>query len=197
MHHLRIPRLRSQHLAPSPAAVIVGVVSHVSAGVLVVSQYSRDDGHHSHGGQSRPLTVDASAAKVTVDGSAGKVAPGDTVAVLGEATGNIVLASRVFALSGEAESLRGEVTAINGDAVTVRSQGVETTFALGSGANEVPLLLDGVPAAADQLRVHDRLVVLGYVQAEEEGFVPVAAFGFDGHNQGPCGDNNLPGHHHH
>jgi hypothetical protein len=197
IHHLRIPRLRKEHLAPSPAAVVVGIVEHVSPGSLVVSQSSRDDGDHSRGSAPRAVTVDTSEARVTVDGAAGKVAPGDSVAVLGEAVGGHVLAARVFALSGEVESLRGVVTAISGDAVTVRSEGGETTFVLGSADTEVPLLLDGAPATADQLRVHDRLVVLGYLQAEEESFVPVVAFGFDGHDRAPCGQNDLPRRHHH
>jgi hypothetical protein len=194
---LVIRTVRKRHVAPSPATVIVGRVDRVSAGELVVTQFSRDDGRHDHGSQRHPLSVDVSQAKVTVDGAPGNVHAGDYVAVLGEANGDSVLASRVYDISGEAESLRGPVVGINGDVVSVRSEGFTTTVALGSGENEIPLFIDGGAASADQLRVHDRIVVLGVVSQEEEGFVPVVAFGFDHNNHHPCGDNPLPRHHRH
>jgi hypothetical protein len=197
MKHLVIPKVKNVHVAPSPAAVTVGVVDQVSSNGLVVSQFSRDDGDHGRDGAQHRLSVDTSTAKVTVDGGAGTIRRGDLVALLGEADGSNVLASRVFGFSGEAESLRGEVKAIDGDAVTIRSEGYDTTISLGSGANDVPLFLDGAAAATDQLRVHDRIVVLGVVRSEEEGFEPLVGFAFDGHDNGPCGDNPLPRHHRH
>jgi hypothetical protein len=194
---LVIRTVRKRHVAPSPATLIVGHVDRVSAGELVVSQLSRDDGRHDRGSQRHPLSVDVSQAKITVDGAAGTVHAGDFVAVLGETNNDSVLASRVYDISGEAESLRGQVVAVNSDAVTVRSEGFDTTVSLGSGDNEIPLFIDGGAASADQLRVHDRIVVLGVVSEEEEGFVPVLAFGFDHNNHHPCGDNPLPRHHQH
>jgi hypothetical protein len=193
--HLRLPRVHTSHVTPTPASVLVGVVDRTSGGDLVVTQISRDDGSHSSESARHALSVDTSAATVTVDGAAGKVEPGDLVAVLGEVNGNYVLASRVYAFDDEADALVGDVKAVDGDTVTVRSEGFDTQTSLGSGSSQVPLFIDGASAATDQLAAHDRIVVLGVVDEEEEGFVPQVAFAFDGHDKAPCGDNPPPRHH--
>jgi hypothetical protein len=193
LKHLRVPHVHTVHVAPTPASVLVGVVDHTSSGTLVVSQASRNNGSHSSESARHALSVDTSAA--TVDGAAGKVLPGDLVAVLGEVNGNYVLASRVYAFDDEADALVGAVKAVDGATVTIRSEGYDTPTALGSGSSQVPLFIDGASAATDQLAAHDRIVVLGVVDEEEDGLIPQVAFAFDGHDKAPCGDNPSPRHH--
>jgi hypothetical protein len=194
--HIVIPRVRSEHTTASPATVFFGIVRKASSGSLVVAQLGRIDGGHSRGGQRHSLTVDTSGATVSVDGAPGTAKAGEFVAVLGEAQSNNVVAAKVFVLSGEAEALVGAVKSVSGDAVTVHSFGFDSTVALGSD-NDAPLFIDGAVASTDQLVAHDRIVVLGVVSQEEEGFQPVMAFGFDGHDHAPCGDNPAPRHHRH
>lgn len=196
MKHLVVPHVHNSHVAPSPATSVVGMVDQVSGNHLVVTPFTRDDGRHSNDGGNGRFAVDTSMASVSVDGGNGKPARGDLVAILGEVTGHSVLAHRVYAFSQEAEVLRGRVVAINGDNVTVKSEDSRMTVSLGSGTDQLPLFVDGSPVATDQLRVGDNLVVLGVVSQEEEGFVPVVAFGFTEHDHGPCGDNPEPRHHH-
>jgi predicted aconitase with swiveling domain len=188
--HPVIPMLHAADVTPAPASVIVGTVSQVVPSGLIVAQLSRDDGDNRDGRSSHQLSVDTSMAKVTVDGSdGGSLHHGDFVAVLGEADGDNVLASRVYALSDVAETLRGTVVAINDDKVATRNYEGRTVVSLGSGASQVPLFLNGAFAATSALTEGDRIVVLGTVTEEEEGFVPLIAFAFNGHDNGPCGDN--------
>jgi hypothetical protein len=194
--HLAVPKLRQAHVMPSPASVVVGVVDRVSDGQLVVSQLSRDNGDHSAGTQQHRLTIDTSGAKQTVDGGNGRIRANDLVAVLGETVGDSVLASRVVAFSQAPDALAGTVSKVDAAKVAVHNKQGRTSVTLGQGDGQVALFLDGSSAATDQLRDGDRIVVLGAVSEDEEGFTPVVAFAFDGHDDGPCGDNPLPSHHH-
>jgi hypothetical protein len=188
--HLLIPTLHAADVAPAPASVIVGTVSDVVPGGVVVAQFSRDDGDHGDGRSSHKLSVDTGTAKVTVDGAyGGSLHRGDFVAILGEADGDNVLASRVYALSDVAETLRGSVVAVNDDKVAIRSYAGKTTVSLGSGDSQVPMFLNGALASTSALGEGDRIVVLGIVTEEEDGFVPLIAFAFNGHDNGPCGEN--------
>jgi hypothetical protein len=195
--HLVVPRVHHVKATAAPASVVVGVVDKVRDGQLLVSQFSHDDGRHGQGSRRHELTVDTGNAKVTVDGGTGRVRAGDLVAVLGETEEDTVLASRVFAFSNEVEALRGRVVGINDGDVAVRSENGVATVTLGSGDSQVPLFLNGSLAATSDLHVGDRIAVLGVLTEEEESFTPLAAFAFNGHDDGPCGDNPPPGHHHH
>jgi hypothetical protein len=148
-HNLTIFRHNDETITPAPASLFFGTVVSVSDEQFVLNEHTRDNGRHEdgddhgHGGDgddqgqdnvtrqsdhgrgglgpsSHLITVDDANATITVDGSTDvQLAEGDTVAVLGEATDDTVVAADVFGYTVAPSFLRGDITDINGQVVTV------------------------------------------------------------------------------
>jgi hypothetical protein len=162
-----------------------------------------DGGGNNNSGHQ--IVIDDTAATITVDGNAGAVAVGDTVAVLGEATDNTVMASTVWAFSTPPAFLRGDITAISGDNVTIGDNDDHDNVARDHGGdndNPITVSLTGVPlalngdtgATTSQLAVGEKLLVIGSVDATTHAFTPTLAFAFNDNDNNPCGDNDHHGH---
>jgi hypothetical protein len=138
-------------------------------------------------GHGHQVMVDDTTSTITVDGAAGTIAVGDTVAVLGEATDNTVVASTIYAFTTAPAFIRGEVNAVSGDNVTLRDNGNTSTVSL----TGVPLALNGdVGATTSQLVVGDKLLVIGTLDTSTGQITPEDAFAFNHHDDNPCGDND-------
>jgi hypothetical protein len=227
-HVFTIRHNRHETVTPSPATLFFGSVTAVNGTLLTVSENDRDDGDHHdgndndndgehHGGDNdrvspadhspggpgdndnegpgHTITVDDSAATITVDGASGTIAVGDTVAVLGEASHDTVVASTIYAFTTDPSFMRGKVQQVSGDTVTLRDDGNTFTVSL-SG---VPLAVNGdVGAAPSQLMVGDKLLLVGPLDSSTDQVTPEVAFGFNHHDDHPCGDNDEHhGHHGH
>ncbi|HEY1740039.1 MAG TPA: hypothetical protein VGI86_15095 [Acidimicrobiia bacterium] len=143
-------------------------------------------GHHGHHGDGDQVTVDDTNAVITVNGSEGDLAVGDTVAILGEITDHTVVASSIFAFTSTPDFVRGNVVTIDGDNVTINDRGDGTTVSL----TGVPLAINGdLGADPSQLKVGDKLLVVGTTNPESGQIVPDVAFAFNHHDHHPCGDN--------
>jgi hypothetical protein len=145
------------------------------------------DGDGDGDGHGHQVMVDDTTAAITVDGQAGTIAVGDTVAVLGEATDNTVVASTIYAFTAAPAFMRGEIRAISGDNVTLKDDGNSTMVSL----TGVPLALNGdVGATTSQLVVGDKLLIVGTMDASTGQITPMLAFAFNHHDDNPCGDND-------
>lgn len=143
------------------------------------------DGHGD--GHGHQITVDDTTAAITVDGAAGTIAVGDTVAVLGEATADTVVASTIYGFTTAPAFMRGEVNDVNGNIVTVRDNGDTSTVDL----TGVPLALNGdVGSTPSQLVAGDELLVIGTLDSNTGQITPEVAFAFNQQDDHPCGDNN-------
>jgi hypothetical protein len=143
-------------------------------------------------GQGHQVMVDDTAATILVDGAAGTIAVGDTVAVLGEAMDNTVIASTVWAFSTPQSFMRSEVQQVSGDNVTVRDDGNTSVVSL----TGVPLALNGdVGATPSELVSGDKLLVVGSLNTMTGQVTPELAFAFNDNDNNPCGDNHDHGDH--
>lgn len=204
-------------VSPAAAALFFGTVKAVNANRLTVSVNDRDDGDHHDGndndgehhgdgddrvspsehspggpgdndndGPGHTIAVDDTTAAITVDG-ARAIAVGDTVAVLGEASHNTVVASTIYAFTTAPSFMRGKVQQVNGDTVTLRENGTTSTVSL----TGVPLAINGdVDATPSQLIVGDKLLLVGPIDAGTGQVTPEVAFAFNHHDDHPCGDND-------
>jgi hypothetical protein len=156
-------------------------------------------GGHGHAGgdndgRGHRVTVDDTAASITVDGAAGTIAAGETVAVLGEVTDNTVVASAIYAFTTKPGFSRGKVTMVSGENVTFRHDGNTVLVSL----TAVPLALNGdVGATPSELVAGDKLLLVGSIDAHTGVITPQLAFAFNHHDDHPCGDNHERGHHGH
>jgi len=170
----------------APAHVYLGTVLAVNGNILTVAkaaEASDDPTENSDGSDS--FTVDISSATVTLDGATGALAPGQSVAVLGEGDSDTVLASSVFAFSTAPTVLGGEVSTVTGTAVTLTSDDTSSTVDLAG----VPLYFNGNPSATPgQLTTDAHLLILGSTDAAG-AFTPTLAFAFDNADTHPAGDN--------
>lgn len=110
----------SVQAAPRPAEVFLGEVAAVNGTLLRVAASSAAGGDD-FGDENNLLAVDTSAATGTVDGAAGTPSAGDFVIVLGERSGNTVVAATVDAYTTAPDAEAGEITAISGTTVTLGS----------------------------------------------------------------------------
>jgi hypothetical protein len=215
-HVFTVRHCDDETVNPSPASLFFGTVQTVSANLLTVSERDRDNGdhhdgdehHHGHhgggdgdspadhghggdDGDGHQITIDDSTATITVDGASGTIVAGDTVAVLGEATHNTVVASTIYAFTQAPGFMRGNVQQVSGDNVTLRDRGTTITVSLA----DVPLAINGdVGATPSQLKVGDKLLVIGDIDIESGQVTPEVAFAFNHHDDHPCGDNHGHGH---
>jgi hypothetical protein len=144
-------------------------------------------GDNDNEGPGHSITVDDTTATITVDGASGTIAVGDTVAVLGEASHDTVVASTIYAFTTAPSFMRGKVQQVNGDTVTIRDDGNTSTVSL----TGVPLAINGdVGATPSQLVVGDKLLLVGPVDAGTGRVTPEVAFAFNHHDDHPCGDND-------
>jgi hypothetical protein len=154
------------------------------------------------GSSGHQITIDDSHAAITVDGSTDTpLAVGDTVAVLGEASHDTVVAAEVFGFSQAPAFLRGDITAINGDTVTIggdNNHGDKVADDHGGDNDQsatvsltgVPLVLNGdAGATTSQLMVGDKLIVIGTTDSTTGELTPELAFAFNGNDDNPCGHN--------
>jgi hypothetical protein len=155
-------------------------------------------------GPGHQITIDDSAAAITVDGAAGTLAVGNTVAVLGEQTTDTIVAASVFGFTQAPTFARGEISNIAGDNVTFgddnHGHGGDDIAGNHGGDNDdsmtvsltgVPLALNGDEGATpSQLVVGDKLIVIGSTNATTSQFTPELAFAFNGDDHNPCGDND-------
>jgi uncharacterized Zn-binding protein involved in type VI secretion len=145
------------------------------------------DGDHDGNDDGHRITIDDTSAAVTVDGMSGSITVGDSVAVLGEAANNTVVASTIYAFTTPPSFRRGKVQQVAGDNVTFRKDGDSTTVSLAG----VPLALNGdVGATPNQLMTGDKLLLIGPLDADTGQVVPDVAFAFNHHDDHPCGDND-------
>jgi hypothetical protein len=222
-HVFTIHHNDGETVTPAPATLFFGTVDAVNGTLLTVSENDRDNGrhhdchghngkgngdgndslapaHHSPGGSGEgegdgnQITIDDSAATITVDGAAGTIVVGDTVAVLGEASEDTVVASAIYAFTQPPGFIRGNIQQIDGDNVTLSEHGNPVTISL----TGVPLALNGdVGATTSELAVGDKLLVIGSIDSESGQITPDAAFAFNHDDGHPCGDNHGHGHHGH
>lgn len=204
-HVFRIRHNHDETVTAAPAMLIFGTVQAVNANLLTISENDRDNGDHHDGGDNggehhggdgdergHQVTIDDTTATITVDGASGTIAVGDTVAVLGEATDNTVVASTIYAFTEAPSFMRGKVQAVNGDNVTLKDDGNTSTVSL----TGVPLALNGdVGATPSELMVGDKLLVIGPLDTSTGQVMPEIAFAFNHHDDHPCGDNDEHGHH--
>jgi hypothetical protein len=158
-------------------------------------------------GDSHVITVDDSTATIIVDNGSNPLAVGDTVAILGEVTDNTVVAEAIFGFSTRPAFLRGDVVSVAGSSVTV-STGDDGQDGEGSGSgpadggwegdggstqtfdlSDVPVALNGSSARASDLVAGDKIIVIGPTNPETGQIIPEVVFAFNGHDDGPVGDN--------
>jgi hypothetical protein len=169
---------------------------------------TRDDSPGGPGNDGHQIVVDTSSAKtVELDGSEGAPVVGDEVAVLGEVSDNTVLADAIYGFSNPQSFLRGNIEAINGTTVAINAHGHggndNDAKDHGNGGNtqlvnlgDVPLFVNGSTGSTiDQLKVGDKLLVIGAFSLTDNSFTPALAFAFNGHDDHPCGDNGDNGGH--
>jgi hypothetical protein len=162
----------ADHAAPFHA--YFGTISAVQGTLLTVAKSSRpsDDGDESRTGS---FTVDVSGATESVDGSAGTPAVGQSVAVLGAQSHDLVVATSLWAFSAAVQQIAGPVSSVTGTVVTVRGRHDTTTSVDLAG---VPLVFNGVSGSTpDQLTTRADVIVLG--QRNTDGsFTPTLAIAF-------------------
>ncbi|MBV9487960.1 MAG: hypothetical protein JO246_18140 [Frankiaceae bacterium] len=227
-HKFTIFRHSDETVTPAPASLFFGTVVSVSGEQFILNEHTRDNGdredgddhghggdgdgrdsvrgtsHGGHGSSSHLITVDDADATITVDGSTDtELAAGDTVAVLGEATEDTVVAADVFGYTVAPSFLRGDITAIDGQVVTVGDNqgddqgddhvarpahdGENDDTPVTVDLTEVPLALNGaLNASVSDLAVGDKLIVLGDLNSESGSFDADVAFAFNGHDHHPC-----------
>jgi hypothetical protein len=231
-HHFIVMRHNDENVTPAPASLFFGTVDAINGNELTVGEHDRDNGDNESGrdqrhgddgpgddsrtvahdggpgggdnsGRGHRITVDDSAAAITVDGSTGTpLAVGDTVAVLGEASHDTIVAAQIFGFTNAPAFLRGDITAISGNNVTVGddNDGNDNDRAAADDHGNddavtvslagVPTFLNGDPgAAASDLAVGDKLVLIGSVDSTGT-FTPTMAFAFNHRDDNPCGDND-------
>jgi hypothetical protein len=198
-HVFTVRHCDGESVNSASAWLFFGTVQAVNANLLTVSVNDRDNGnhhdgeeHHGHhgGGHGHQITIDDSTAAITVDGASGTIVVGDTVAVLGEATHNTVVASTIYAFTQAPGFMRGEVQQVSGDNVTLSDDGNTTTVSLAG----VPLAINGdVGSTPSELKVGDKLLVIGPIDIESGQVTPEVAFAFNHHDHHPCGDNHGGG----
>jgi hypothetical protein len=230
--HLTVMRHSDETVTPAPASLFFGTVVAISGNQLTVAEHDRDNGDgeqgddHGHGGDGsddsqsaapadrgpggssgsgHQITVDDTNATITVDGSTDTpLVVGDTVAILGEATEDTIVAADIFGFTTAPDFLRGDVTAIDGNVVTLGDDqsgdsedgdvaddhGGDDDQSVTVDLTNVPLALNGsLGSSPSDLTVGDKLVVLGSFDSTSGTFTPDAAFAFNGDDDQPCGDN--------
>jgi hypothetical protein len=103
---------------PQPAEVFLGVVTAVTPTGLMLQEASAAGGDD-FGDDQNSLTVDTSAATVSVDGAAGTVDADEFVIVLGERDADIVVAATVDAYTTPPDVEAGRISAITGPMITL------------------------------------------------------------------------------
>jgi hypothetical protein len=176
-----------KNLVGRPAAfhVYLGTITAVNGTLLTVDKAPRpsDDEAESEKGS---LTVDVSAATVSVDGGPGDVSVGQTVAVLGSSVEDVVAATSVFGFTTAPAVAAGRVSDLTGSVATVGTRhggedGDNTGAEVNGGTGEddgddvdqpavgtavdlsaATLIVDGSSGATpDLVQVGARLVALG------------------------------------
>jgi hypothetical protein len=103
---------------PQPAEVFLGVVTAVTPAGLTLQEASAAGGGD-FGDDQNSLTVDTSAATVSVDGAAGTVDADEFAIVLGERDANNVVAATVDAYTTPPDVQAGRISAIAGTTITL------------------------------------------------------------------------------
>jgi hypothetical protein len=103
---------------PRPALVFLGVVTAVTTTGLTLDEASAAGGDD-FGDDQNTLTVDTSAASVSVDGAAATVEQDQFVIVLGERDANNVVAATVDAYTTPPDVEAGNISAIAGSTITL------------------------------------------------------------------------------
>jgi hypothetical protein len=235
-NHVTIVRHSDETVTSSPASLFFGTIVSLGDQQFVVREQTRDDGDHEDGnddghgddgdshispadhgpgdnsGPGHMITVDDANATITVDGSTDTpLEVGDTVAVLGEATEDTVVAADVFAFNNAPDFLRGEISAIDGDNVTLGDDNEgddESSDVAGHHGGDdgdddsvtvsladVPLALNGnLGASTADLSVGDKLIVIGSSDPETGAFTADIAFAFNSDDHQPCDGGDDGGH---
>jgi hypothetical protein len=168
------------------AHVFLGTITTVNGTLIQVAKGGEASDDPTENGNGRHgLSVDVSKATVTVDGVAGTLAVGQTVAILGEADHDAVLAASVYAFTVAPTVLTGEVSTVTGTQVTFGHEDKAVTVDLAS----VPLIVNGnAGAALTSVPVGAKIVVLGTTTAGV--FTPSLAFAFNNADKHPVGWNH-------
>jgi hypothetical protein len=191
--------------ASGDSGALVGVLDAVDGTTLLVNVTAQIDGQGDQGdGQGDQangpakdgqgggdVAIDASQATVTLDGqpsAVAQLAPGDTVAVLGETDDDSALATQVVGFSTAQATAEGTITQLNGTVLTLGSgdgQGDESTAVDVSSSQ---IFLNGQPGATvSQLTTGDDVLAVGTVGTDPLAAAVTFAFGQGGDGQGGDG----------
>lgn len=175
-----------ENTQPRRAGVFLGTLTSLNGTLAQINAVHATDGHDD-GQDTQVLSVDTSAATLTVDGTSGTLGVGQFLVVLGERSQDTVVAASVYAFSTAPSVVSGEITAVSGTSVTLDGD-TPTVVDLAPGGTAVPILLNGTSTVTpDALTTDMKILILG--QTSSGVFTPTQAFAFDGQDTGPCGHN--------